>query len=502
MKKIIDFLKLKKLEIAVFICGAVVMIFEIVGSRVVGPYLGTSIYVWTSLIGVILGSLSIGYWLGGKIADKKISAQLFSFIILFSAIAILVMNFIRDFVLDNFPYKLFSIEISSLIVSILLFAPASVILGMISPYAVKLKMKSLDMSARIAGNLMAVSTVGSIVGTFAAGFIIIPLIGTNLTLNLLALVLFITAVGLKFTDFKTINVFFIFMIFISTVFNLNYFTADINKNAVVDIDTEYNRVKIFRMIDKDTNKPILALSTDPFGIQSGMFFDSDDLVFDYLKRFDLIKHFVDSPNRVLLLGGCAYSYPKYFLKNFPETSTIDVVEIDSGITKIARKYFRLKDNSRLKIYHEDARTFINQTNNKYDAILIDAYNSYTSIPFQLTTIEIIKKLYSLLNNEGVVILNLISAIEGDKGRFFQSEYKTYKAVFPQVYVFQVKDFAADKTQNLIIVALKSDIYPLFSSSNEELNRYLSQKLNVLDNNLLPILTDDYAPVEFYQYRSL
>jgi predicted membrane-bound spermidine synthase len=134
------------LEIAVFICGAVVMIFELVGSRVLGPYFGTSIFVWTSLIGIILGSLSLGYYLGGKLSDKKPSFEILSLIIFLSAVFILVTIFSKKFLLNFLQISIPNIKISSVIASVLLFAPTSILLGMISPYVAKLKLENLNTS--------------------------------------------------------------------------------------------------------------------------------------------------------------------------------------------------------------------------------------------------------------------------------------------------------------------------------------------------------------------
>src|SRR3989338_3749455 len=151
------------LEIAIFICGAVVMIFELVGSRVLGPYFGTSIFVWTSLIGIILGGLSLGYYFGGKIADKKPSLNILSLIIFLSAIFIGLTNFIKNFLLIFLQNNISDIRVSSVIASLILFLPASFLLGMVSPYAAKLKLDSLNTSGSIIGNLYAISTAGSIV---------------------------------------------------------------------------------------------------------------------------------------------------------------------------------------------------------------------------------------------------------------------------------------------------------------------------------------------------
>ncbi|MFH1533488.1 MAG: fused MFS/spermidine synthase, partial [Nitrospirota bacterium] len=158
------------LEIIVFFSGAIVMVLELVGSRVLAPYVGTSILVWTSLIGIILGSLSLGYYLGGRIADKKASFRILAFILFSAAILITLTTLIKSPVLTFIQTSIRDLRTASVVATILLFTPASIALGMVSPYSVKLKLHRLEATGRTVGNLYALSTIGSIVGTFLAGF--------------------------------------------------------------------------------------------------------------------------------------------------------------------------------------------------------------------------------------------------------------------------------------------------------------------------------------------
>jgi predicted membrane-bound spermidine synthase len=182
------------LEIIVFIGGAVVMIFELVGSRVIGPYIGTSIYAWTSLIGVILVSLSIGYSAGGYLADRKPTIKPLALIILFSSLAIAFSAFTKDIFSAVISSSRAILEVKSVMISLILFAPASFLLGMVSPYAVRLRMNDLTTAGRTTGNLYAISTAGSIFGTFLAGFYIIPNFGSTNSLIILSVVLLLMAV--------------------------------------------------------------------------------------------------------------------------------------------------------------------------------------------------------------------------------------------------------------------------------------------------------------------
>ena len=491
------------LEIVVFISGAVVMIFELVGSRVVAPYVGTSIYVWTSLIGVILASLSVGYYAGGYLADKKPNIRPMALIIIFSAVAIAFSAFTKD--IFSAVISTFRIipEIKSIMISLILFAPASFLLGMISPYAVRLRMNDMTKSGRTVGNLYAISTIGSIFGTFLAGFYIIPNFGSTNSLIILSVALLLVAVLLLLGTRigKPVKVAIVLLIVFLGLAQM--LSAVEQKIFVADVDTAYNRILVVRATDIITKKPILALLTDPYGVQAAMFTDgTDDLVLDYAKFYRLFSYFVPNPTSALMIGGGAYTFPRDFIKNYPDAK-MDVVEIDPGMTAIARKYFNLNDEKNLAIYHQDARIYLNENKKKYDVIFVDAFNSAAAIPFQLTTKEAVIKEYNALNDGGVIMVNIISAIEGEKGKFARAEYATYKKVFPQVFLFPVQNINdGSETQNIMLVALKSEKIPNWESSDKEMSGFLSRvwKKPIADD--VPVLTDDFAPVEYYSRLSL
>lgn len=487
------------LEVVVFVCGAVVMIFELVGSRVVAPYVGTSIYVWTSLIGVILASLSAGYYVGGYLADRRPQLRPLALIILFAAVAIAFSAFTKDIFLLFISVSRATLEIKSVLISLILFAPASFLLGMVSPYAIRLRLSDVAQSGRTAGNLYAISTAGSIFGTFLAGFYIIPHWGSTNTVLALAALLTLTAfvllIGSKQARTTTVAAFLV-----ALFLGFAHIFSTLERNMLVaDIDTEYNRIIVLRTIDLATHKPILALTTDPGGTQAAIFTDgTEDLVFDYTKFYRLFSHFVPNPAVALMLGGCAYTYPRDFLAHYPNAH-MDVVEIDPGMTAIARNYFGLKDDPRLAIHHQDARMYLNENTRKYDVIFGDAFNSASSIPFQLTTQEAVQKEYDALTDTGVVMVNLISAVEGTAGAFARAEYATYKSVFPQVFLFQVDPArSGDENQNLMLVALKSDTPAPLKSADAHTNTLLAQVWGEPISGDVPLLTDDFAPVESYK----
>jgi spermidine synthase len=488
------------LEIIVFICGAVVMILELVGSRVLAPYVGTSIIVWTSLIGIILGSLSLGYWYGGKTADKNPDYKILSMIIFISAISVGMIILLKSMVLDFLQNNIVNIYINATIATLILFALPSMLLGMITPYAVRLKIKDLDSSGKTVGSLYAISTIGSIAGTFLTGFFLIAYFGSSSILLVLSIVLVFTSLLACFKSTPVLKISIILLLIIC-ILAVNSYNTFLKKQGFIDVDTQYSRIWIFKSIDEKTNRQTMNMITNPKKVQSAMFLDKDnDLVIEYTKFYRLAQHFNPYLKYSLMIGGAGYSYPKDYLNKFPD-ARLDVVEIDPMLTALAKQYFNLKDDPRLTIHHEDGRTFLNRTRKKYDVIFGDAFTSYYALPYQLTTRETVQKMYETLNDDGVVLVNIISSIEGEKGKFLRAEYATFKTVFPQVYLFPVNEFNdGSKVQNIMLIALKSKQKPAFRNNDPELNKYLQHLWKTEIKKDVPILTDDYAPVDTYTMK--
>ncbi len=482
------------LELIVFICGAVVMILELAGSRVMAPYLGTSLIVWSSLIGLILGALSFGYWWGGKIADKMPNWKTFSGIIFLAAVFIGLTAIFKEPILITLREIFKSIRLNSIISTSILFVPASLMLGMVSPYAVRLKIHDVQNSGKTVGNLYAISTLGSIFGTFLAGFYLIATFGTTKILFILAITLVLTSIA---SFIKAELKAKITVIIILICFGAFSSVAEIfaEQNGLIDTDSAYQRIQIYEGKDYGTGREARFLKTDNSSTQSGMFLDSDELVFEYTKFYDLHKFLNPDAKNALMIGGAAYTYPRHFLQTTTGTK-MTVSEIDPKVTELAKKYFRLTDDPRLNIVHEDGRVFLNQNEEKFDLIFGDAFKSFTP-PHQLTTKEAVEKMYNSLSDDGAVLVNVISAIDGYKGEFLRAEYKTYKSVFPEVQVFTVrKNNNGYQPQNLIIVAMKKSPDE-WQSEDPQMKRLLGFRWTKKIIDDMPVLTDDFAPTDNY-----
>jgi len=492
------------LETIVFLVGAITMIFEIAGSRVLGPFFGTSIFVWTSLIGIIMGSLSLGYWLGGQLSVKKTDLVVLSWILVFATLFILITAIGNNYILNRVLKYVSDFKLRIVLSSIILFGPASVFLGMVLPYTVKLRISDLGNSGAAVGNLYALSTTGSIGGTFLAGFVLLPEIGFANTLFILPATLCIFSLILFLQDKNYIqtSVPIVSLIFIILFWGKIY-TEEKN---YIDVDTQYNRVIIYNSKDKETGRSIKMLLINDEK-SSAMYTDKDSgLVFEVLKYYKLIECFKPDFKTVLMIGGSGYAFPKYFLRNYPGKK-IDVVEIDPELTSLAKQYFNLPVSPYLNIYHEDGRTFLNRDDKKYDAVLMDAYKSVLTVPFQLTTKEAVKAIYNSLTPDGIVLANIISTFNNETDYFLRAELATYKSIFPQVLLFAVQYPDPDEKQktyfqNFMLVGLKTKIQFPFSSPNQELNKYLSHYVTAKISENLPVLTDEFAPVEYYTSKIL
>lgn len=480
-----------------FLSGAIIMVFEIIGARILAPYIGTSFFVWTSLIGFVLGSLSLGYYLGGKWIDKQTSLSSVAYAFLASSLAILWVLFIKDAFLEWILLHVRGLKASAIFAGLVLFSPTGLFLGMISPMVSRLLLKNIPDAGKTMGSIFAWGSIGSLFGTFLAGFYLLP----HFSLMLILLSLFLlTAVISAFLFFsqKQWIAFIISLLIISLAFFLN---KPDSHRYTYQYESEYNSIKVYPTIDYHSGDSILIMQ---LGRQraGGKSLTERPLPFNYLYYFRLAEQFKPNFQKTLMLGGAAYSFPQYFLKSYPH-SEMNVVEIDPEVTRVAKEYFGLKDNKNLKIFHQDARTYINNCNEKYDVIYSDTFRNAISLPYQLTTIEAVQKQYDILNDGGLVLVNVIQSVEGKSSLFLQAELKTFMQVFPQVYLFADRGVNKRKEiQSTIILAIKSEEPPLFHSENLAIDSLLSKRVTEPIPLTQDILTDDFAPVDYLAFRGM
>lgn len=471
------------------------MAIEIVASRILAPFLGNSVVVWSSLIGVILMALSYGYLQGGVLADRNPSLANLSGIVAVAALLTALIAVGKNACLTGVSH-IADIRVSAILAEVVLFGPVSFVLAMVSPYVVRLKLKEMGSTGATVGRLYALSTLGSIVGTFGAGFYLLALIGSTAILFCISGILFVASFLLSVTAFRAARVAAVGIAALSFYLAPRTSVPFIAGNHVFETDTHYSHWLVYEAADAGTKRPIRSLVTDRFARQSSVFTDGgNDLVLEYLRYFRMGNYFHPNAQRTLLLGGGAFTYVGDFFRRNPGQS-LDVVELDAALPGIAAKYFGLTPHSGLHIFTQDARVFLNRCTRKYDIVYLDTFGSAVAVPHYLTTEETARRIYDALSPDGVVMLNLVSAIDGYWGKFFRAEFATYRKVFPQVEVFKPDDRPGD-FRNVLVAAFKNPAAPHLTSNDPEIRSYLSHRWTKPIENDMPSLTDDFAPVEVY-----
>lgn len=463
---------------------------ELIAARVLSPYVGSSNVVWTSIIGIILASMSLGYWLGGKKADKDANIDQLSNILLFAGLATSAIPILETLIVKQFAGVIGNLIITAILCAIIVFSIPSFILAMISPFAVKIKSKEDNEIGSLSGRISSLSTIGSIVGTFLMGFVLIPNIGvTNINIGVTLLLVIMSILAREKRDKKYFytTVLMVCIMLILILLGKWIFELD-NPDILLDTDSQYSRIWVKQVATEKTNYKTLQVDT---GLESYINAETGEMGAKYLRFYDLFEYFNKDAQSTLLIGGAAYTYPIHYLDKY-ENKTIDVVEIDDKMTKIAIDQFGLNINEpRLKIYNQDGRSYLNYSENKYDTILIDAFKGVNA-PFELTTYEALVNARNMLNENGIVLTNIISSVEGKDSKFIQYEYATYKAVFDDVKVFMVNSKDIEAKQNLILVGIKGNPQKDESKYDEYVN-YLDTEVTEFETNK-KIVTDDFAPI--------
>ena len=491
------------LEATSFLCGACVMILEMTGSRLVAPFFGTSLVVWTALIGVVMASLCAGNWAGGLLADRRPERRVLARIVLLSAVCTGCLAWAGNAVLSFLGGLNLNLYLAVVLAALLIFALPSLLLGMVSPFVIRLAMDDVGTSGGTVGRFSALSSAGSILGTFLGGFILISLAPSGVILLMLATVLAVLALLLRLPAGKGTLLVLCLLAAAAAAAK----TGGLPMMPVgVHIETPYNHISIVESNQADGRR-VRILMTDPQGAQSLMYTDDpNELVSDYTKFYDLAFHFKPDTKNILMLGGGGYCVPRHVLAERPGVS-FDVVELDPGITEAARHYFSIPEDPRLRIFHEDARAFLNREardpgrRGSYDAVFMDVFGSWYSIPFHLATVEAAQRMHDLLSPDGVLIVNVIASLQGPRSGVFHGIYAALESVFPRLLIFPAS--ASDpryalSRQNLMIVAFRSRELPAVPPVPElaVVSLLEHQWLEHFEASV-PAFTDAFAPVERY-----
>jgi spermidine synthase len=487
------------------------MIVELTASRVLAPSFGNTLYTWTSLIGVVLVALSVGYYAGGRLADRYPTPKTLLHLISAAALCVLAVPVLSGWVVAMLASEGQDVDLilGPLYAALLLFAVPGCLLGTVTPFCIKLLSQQTHNSrvGTSAGTIAMLSTVGSVLGTFGAGFFLIPAVGTRSIFVVVGLCLAITAVlgygGLVGARWRSLGSAGLVLIVAAGLGLTSQLASEpVAANVVFQKDTFYHRISVMRMQAPD-GRGVTFLLTDG-AAQGAQADEGERLVYEYNRFYRLERLFTDSIQRALFLGGGAYGTPECLADDHPG-AVVDVVEIDPEIERIAREFFQLDDyEGRVRPVVDDARRFLAASSEPYDLIFGDVFRGKQTVPPHLVTREFFELIKRRITDDGVYMMNVIGALQGPRSRLFTSVAATLEDVFGEIYVFVVRrNRPADQPQNLVMVAPKQCRNWNKADLVEKAGSDALAKMagNLVDGNLYnlsgaTLLTDDFCPVEY------
>lgn len=435
------------------------MALELGASRFVAPYFGTSMIVWANIIGMILLCLSLGYWFGGRLADRFPDGRLLMLLSLCAGMWSSLLPWFGKLLFSSMSSGILNTPIHVILISffsiLIAFAPPVFLLAMASPFAIRIVDAPPEKIGKTAGNLYAFSTIGSLLGTFGTAFLTIPLLGTQQTLwSASVMLLLISAIGLCKTK-KGWIAFVILVLPIGLYLGMRG-PEKVDSGVVFAKDTLYQYVQVQRNKSGDT----FLIYNEGGGVQSIHRRDDALSPSDYYDDYLMLPYLIHpqtedrSAPSVLVLGSAGGTIPHlmnvYDRPAFPKMQ-VTGVEIDGQVIPLDYRYFGLKQAD-ASILNEDARSFVRSTQNKYDIVVVDAYSQQIYIPFHLSTVEFFQQVQHVLTPVGLVALN-VNAISPDS-KLLTSMEKTVSSVFP--YTYRMK---ARGEYNYVIVG---SIHPITS----------------------------------------
>ena len=491
-------------NVVVFISGAVLMALEIVGSRVLAPYFGSSIFVWGSLISVVMTALSIGYYWGGWLSAREPSYAKLLLLLVIPGVVIFFLPFVYPAINEWIAIMDLGVRLSPLVASSALFLLPGIFIGTISPYVIRLAATQLNTVGSTAGTLYAVSTCGSIAGTLLTAFYLIPVLGVSNIIHALGITLVcLSLVVVPLIRLKRVSVTRA-VAAVSVLFgwiNLGW-TPIAWAKTLMQKDTFYHRIRI----EEDDEARYMYFDRT---LQSAMTLkDPTALRLIYSRYTSLGFTFRADAKKMLLIGLGGGSIPKKLNKEFPNME-IDAVELDPEVIKLAKDHFNIKEGKQLRLHAQDGRLFLTRTQTQYDIIMLDAYFT-DAMPFHLATKQFFELAQKKLTPNGIIVANLISAVTGPSGKIARAFARTLRQVYPQTYIFASRrpdNVSLETIQNVIVIATRDkqridikEIVKRASALDKGLFPDPVQDIAVayFDRQLpedVPILTDDYAPTD-------
>lgn len=482
-----------RLGAIVFVAGAATLAVEICASRLLAPFFGSSTIVWANVIGLILVYLSVGYWFGGRIADRHPEPRLLGWIVLGAAVAIAVIPFVAHPFLDATVRELDTASlgavVGSFVAALALFAVPVTLLGTVSPFAIRLALPAVERAGTVAGRLYGLSTIGSILGTFVSAILAVPFVGTQRTLIGTAILLALAAGFLLGSRWQVLT------LALAALLAVPPGAIKAAHGVLYEGESQYQYIDVRELADGsrvlELNEGVVANSIwYPHSVLTGGEWDM------FLVVPPLVTHPV---RKVLVLGNAGGTTARALAALYPGVE-IEGVELDPKVTHVARRFFALDAIPRLHVTTGDARAYLRTTSKRFDMIAIDTYRQ-PYIPFQVTTREFFALVRSHLTPGGVVALN-VARLPRDRG-LLTAIAATVRSELGQAWTWDALRF------NSLLVAFRSPVT----------RAALARRVGGVPAALRPlvplfraqvtaadfhgtVLTDDRAPVEWLADRAI
>ena len=502
----------------VFLSSLCIMVLELVAGRLIARHVGSSLYTWTSVIGIVLSGIAAGNYVGGRLADRFPPKETLGAIFLVASANCLLIPLLNARVggIESLRDLDWPVRIA-LHVFLVFFAP-SCLLGMISPVAAKMAIVLGQRLGRTIGSVYSWGAIGSILGTFLTGYLLIAKMGTTAVLLSVATVLLLLALaygGSSLLPYLWSGVLLAVLVatwapypWARTIGERLGFRERGSASVFFQDESEYSFIRVEDVIET----PGLRSMTLDYLVHA--YVDMDDperLHYDYERIYAgvteeaVAAHHPGESPKALFLGGGGYVFPRWFLRRYP-SGYAEVVEIDPQVTRAAFASFGLEADTPMRIYHLDARNRVDELYDRasrgeavggFDLVYNDAFNHY-SPPFHLTTLEYVQKLRALMSDDSVFLANTIDIFRS--GRFLGAMINTVEQVFPYVYTFCTSPGGPSDTdeRDTFVVAGSTRLLPV---QDLDYLKYSAALLAPRDTALLRrrsrglVLTDDYAPVD-------
>jgi len=483
------------------LCGALVMVIEILGSRVIGPFFGASLFVWTSLITVTLVALAAGYAAGGVVSDRRPSPAYLYGIILLAGVLTLLIPVLKGPVLKTTVS--WGLRAGAFASSLALFGPALFLLGCVSPYLVRIAAREMQNIGRTVGLFYAISTVGSFLGTVLTGFVLIAYFGVNAIFTFIGSLLIALSAG-YFLFFRKQGL--ALAVLLLPVF---LYLPERPVSKVMP-----NGTRITKVFSKDTHYGNLKVVDYSYGgnlhrelmidglIQGGMDLNDRLSIYEYAYYLQFLPYGINPAGKnCLVIGLGAGLVPAWYEARGVRT---DIVDIDPDVVNIAKNYFGLAVSGDIIV--ADARYYLNTATKQYDYIILDVFNGDTT-PGHILSLEALQVIKARLTAQGILGINLIGSLKRENF-MTASIIRTLEKVFTTVDIYPNFDVeTSDGGGNITVLAYDARHqafdrrlvagFPVNSFARNGVSRYLGQPYQLPAGTAAMLLTDDYNPIDFY-----